>query len=59
MPASSEGDNSHELLSGVDPGWLGNSVWQVPDLEVSRVKSWPSDHGDELPPRRWRVHLAG
>ena len=42
MPASSEGDSSHELLSGVNPGWLGNSVWQVPDLEISRIKSSPS-----------------
>ena len=42
MPASSERDSTGELLSGVNPGWLGNSVWQVPDLEISRIKSWPS-----------------
>jgi hypothetical protein len=42
MPASSEEDSTGELLSRVNPGWLGNSVWQVPDLEVSRIKSWPS-----------------
>jgi len=42
MPASSERDRTCELLSGVNPGWLGNSVWQVPDLKVSRIKSWPS-----------------
>ena len=42
MPASSGRDNTGELSSGVNPGWLGRSVWQVPDLEVSRIKSWPS-----------------
>jgi hypothetical protein len=42
MPVSSEGDNSGELLWGVNPRTLGNSVWQVPDLEVSKIKSWPS-----------------
>src|SRR5208282_782882 len=42
MRASSERDRTCELLSGVNPGWLGKSVWQVPDLNVSRIKSWPS-----------------
>ena len=42
MPASSEEDSTDELLSGVNPRGLGNSVWQVPDLQVSRIKSWPS-----------------
>src|SRR5215469_6597023 len=41
MPASSKQDRTGELLSSVNPGWLGNSVWQVTDLEVSKVKSWP------------------
>jgi AraC family transcriptional regulator len=42
MPISSERDSAGALLSGVNPRWLGNSIWQVPDLEVSRIKSWPS-----------------
>jgi hypothetical protein len=42
MPASSERNSAGELLSGGNPGWLGNSVWRVPDLQVSRTKSWPS-----------------
>jgi len=42
MPASSERDSTGGSSSGVNPGWLGNSVWQVLDLEVSRIKSWPS-----------------
>ena len=42
MPGSSEEDSNGELLSGVKPRGLGNSVWQVPDLQVSRIKSWPS-----------------
>jgi AraC family transcriptional regulator len=42
MPASSEEDRTGELLSDANPGWLGNSLWQVPDLKVSRIKSWPS-----------------
>jgi AraC family transcriptional regulator len=42
VPASSERDSTGKLLSGVNPSWLGNSVWQVADLEVSRIKSWPS-----------------
>ena len=41
MPASSEEDST-ELLSGVNPRGLGNSVWQVPDSQVSGIKSWPS-----------------
>jgi hypothetical protein len=48
MPALSERDGSHELLSGVNPGWLGNSVLQVPDLEISRIKIMALDNGDEL-----------
>jgi AraC family transcriptional regulator len=42
MPASSERNGTRELLPGANPRGLGNSVWQVPDLEVSRIKSWPS-----------------
>jgi hypothetical protein len=42
MPASGEEDSTGELLSRINPGWLGDSVRQVPALEVSRIKSWPS-----------------
>src|SRR5271163_1375549 len=42
MQASSERDSTGELSSRASPGWLGNSVWQVPELKVSRIKSWPS-----------------
>jgi AraC family transcriptional regulator len=42
MPAWSEGDSTGVLASGAKPDWLGHSLWQVPDLEISRIKSWPS-----------------
>ena len=42
MPASSEGASTGVLASGAKPDWLGHSLWQVPDLEISRIKSWPS-----------------
>lgn len=42
MPAATDRKSTGELLSGANPGWLGNSVWQVPSLEVSKIKSWPS-----------------
>jgi AraC family transcriptional regulator len=41
MPASIERDSTGELLPGVDRRWLGDSIWRVPDLEVSKIKSWP------------------
>jgi len=42
MPASSERGNIGEVATGAGQQWLGNSVWQVPDLEISRIKSWSS-----------------
>jgi len=42
MPAWSEGGSTGVLASGARPDWLGHSLWQVPDLEISRIKSWPS-----------------
>jgi hypothetical protein len=42
MPASSEMVSAVELLSGANPRRLGNSLWQVPDLEVLNINSWPS-----------------
>jgi AraC-like DNA-binding protein len=42
MPALSERSSTSELVYGAQSQWLGNSVWQVPGLEVSRIKSWPS-----------------
>jgi AraC family transcriptional regulator len=41
MPAPSEKDSIGRLLSGVSPDWLGNSVWQASEIEISKVKSWP------------------
>src|SRR5215472_12470153 len=42
MPAWSEGGSIGVLASGAKPDWLGHSLWQVPGLEISRIKSWPS-----------------
>ena len=40
MPAPNEGRSNGELVSCTGQEWLGKSVWQVPDLEVSsRIKS--------------------
>jgi Domain of unknown function (DUF2382) len=30
------------LASGAGQVWLGNSVWQAPNVEISRIKSWAS-----------------
>jgi AraC family transcriptional regulator len=42
MSAPSEVGSIVELPSGAGQKWLGNSVWQSPELEISRIKSWPS-----------------
>jgi len=42
MPAWSEGGSTGVLASGAKPDWLGHSRWQVPDLEISSIKCWPS-----------------
>src|SRR5271169_6510652 len=31
-----------DLASGAGQEWLGNSVWEHPQLEISRIKSWNS-----------------
>jgi AraC family transcriptional regulator len=42
MPAPSEMGNTVDLTSSAKPEWLGKSVWQMSDLEISSIKSWPS-----------------
>jgi AraC family transcriptional regulator len=42
MQAPSERGSTGELASGVGQGWLGNSLWQAPEIEISRIKSWGS-----------------
>ena len=42
MPTPSERSTTSEPASDAGRDWLGNSVWRVPDLAISRVKSWPS-----------------
>jgi AraC family transcriptional regulator len=38
---TSEGRSVAVLASGARE-WLGNSVWQAPEIEISRIKSWGS-----------------
>jgi len=42
MLALCERGSTVGLASGAGPDWLGNSVWQVPGLEISSTKSWGS-----------------
>src|SRR5271166_1919852 len=42
MQAPSERGGPTDLVSGAGQEWLGNSVWEHPELEISRIKSWPS-----------------
>jgi AraC family transcriptional regulator len=42
MPASSEKGRSVEVAPDAGQQWLGNSVWQAPKVEISRIKSWSS-----------------
>jgi AraC family transcriptional regulator len=42
MPTPSERGSTVELAPRAGREWLGKSVWQIPDLEISRIKSWPS-----------------
>jgi AraC family transcriptional regulator len=42
MAAHNEADSTADLAPGAGQDWLGNSVWQVPDLEISRIKSGAS-----------------
>lgn len=42
MPAQSERGSSADVASDAGQEWRGDSVWQTPDLEITRIKSWPS-----------------
>jgi AraC family transcriptional regulator len=42
MPVPSETGDTAELASGTGRKLLGNSVWESPAIQVSRMKSWPS-----------------
>ena len=42
MRALRENGSTVEIASGAGREWLGRSVWQVPDLEISSIKSWAS-----------------
>jgi AraC family transcriptional regulator len=40
MPAPSDSSSAAEPRSGPERDWLGKSVWQSPDLEITKIKSW-------------------
>jgi len=40
MRAPNERDGTSDRASGAGQDWLGNSVWQTPDVEISKLKSW-------------------
>ena len=42
MQTPSERGSTADLASGAKQEWLGNSVWEGPRFEISRIKSWPS-----------------
>jgi AraC family transcriptional regulator len=42
MAAHNEMGSTANLASGAGQEWLGNSVWQIPDLRIERVNSWAS-----------------
>jgi AraC family transcriptional regulator len=42
MQPQSERDSTADPASGSGRGWLGNSVWQTPEVELVRIKSWAS-----------------
>ena len=42
MQETSEKGSTGDIASGAGPEWLGNSVWQAPEVEISRIKFWPS-----------------
>jgi len=42
MQAPTERGSTTDPASGAGQEWLGNSVWQTPKLEISRIKSWAS-----------------
>src|SRR5271165_5237513 len=43
MQPQSERGSTADPASGAGQGWLvGNSIWESPKIEISRMKSWPS-----------------
>jgi AraC family transcriptional regulator len=42
MQGPGDGESTADLASETGQNWLGNSVWQAPKIEISRIKSWPS-----------------
>src|SRR5271169_4726058 len=42
MQAPSERGSTADPVSGAGQEWLGNSVWQTPGVEISKIKSWAS-----------------
>jgi AraC family transcriptional regulator len=42
MAAHNEAGSTADPASGAGQEWLGNSVFQVPELEISRIRSWAS-----------------
>ncbi|MGC1294085.1 MAG: AraC family transcriptional regulator, partial [Alloacidobacterium sp.] len=42
MPAQSERGSTADLVPGAVQEWLGNSVYQAPEVEISGIKSWGS-----------------
>ena len=42
MQAPTEGGSTANLASGAGQEWLGNSVYQAPEVQISGIKSWAS-----------------
>jgi AraC family transcriptional regulator len=42
MQAQTEMGDMADSASGAGREWLGSSVWESPELEISRIKSWAS-----------------
>ena len=42
MPVPSESGSTGELAAREGRQWLGNSIWQAPKTEISRIRTWPS-----------------
>jgi AraC family transcriptional regulator len=42
MRAQREKGGTADPAPGAEQNWLGNSLWQAPEVEISRIKSWAS-----------------
>jgi AraC family transcriptional regulator len=42
MQALGDRKRAPDLASEAGQNWLGESLWQAPKIEISRIKSWPS-----------------